>query len=253
MALSWEQAQRNERAFWESIYVQKKRDIATYTPITEAMALDFARETLRRFGHTFESLDGLVIADVGCGPYGLVAGIDLYAADHGVRPKKVFGIDPLMDTYRTFGTLPERPYIEWITSKGESMPLPEGACDIVYSTNVVDHVDDPEGFLRDCRRICRTGGEFLFAVHTVTPRFAFLRPVLFLVDKNHPHHFIGKALRRMTENWFAKVEVASIVSMIEDQPDFTLRNVFRAKDKLRAMKRWISTFLLETAYYRCWK
>ena len=45
MAISWKKAQENEKKFWETIYVQKKQDIPSYSPITDEEALKFSQKS----------------------------------------------------------------------------------------------------------------------------------------------------------------------------------------------------------------
>jgi len=253
MAFTWQQAQEREKQFWEEIYIENRGDIPTYRPITDANALAFSSKSLERFGLHFKDIDNKIIADVGCGPYGLIKGIDVRARASGVSPRAVYGIDPLMETYKKFRTLPFEKYITLITSKGESIPLPDDTCDYVFSINVVDHVEVPDGFMRECRRICSPGGMCLFALHVLRVPFTLAGPALYIIDKNHPHHFTLDNILRLARTHFREGELVRKVTMIEDQVDFTFGAIFQSTNQLRAMKRWLSTYVLETAYVRCIK
>ena len=253
MAITWEKAQENEKKFWKSIYVEKRNDIRTYMPITDDAAFDFSKKSVERFGHNMNIICGSVVIDVGCGPYGLIKGFQIYANRTGNRPKKIYGVDSLMDTYLKFGTLPIEPYIEYITANAESIPIADGLCNYVYSTNVIDHVEHPDKVLEECRRIVKTTGEVCFAVHIINFPFGVLGPLLFLIDKNHLHHFSEEYVMRLAQRYFRNVTLTRKVTMLEDQPEFTLANIFKSPDKLRRLKRWLSTFLLSTCYLRCSK
>jgi len=251
MATNWRKAQENEAEFWRSIYVERRKDVPTYMPITDDVALAFSKKSLERFGQVLDTVSDKVLIDVGCGPYGLIRGFQVYAQQSGNRPEKIYGIDPLIETYLEFGTLPAEPYIEYITAKAESIPLANGSCDYVYSTNVIDHVEDPDRVLEECRRICKDTGEVFFAVHIVNFPFSLLGPVLFLIDKNHPHHFKEGHIVRLAQRHFRNVALRRKVTILEDHPEFAFSSVFRSPDKLRGLKRWLSTFLLSMCYLRC--
>ena len=251
MEINWKKAQESEKKFWKSIYVEKGKDVASYMPVTDAAALAFSGKTLQRFRHDMNTIRGMVVADVGCGPYGLIRGFQVYAKRAGNPPKKIYGVDSLMDTYLEFGTLATEPYIEYITAKAESIPLEDGSCDYVYCTNVIDHVEHPGKVLEECRRITKTTGEVCFAVHTINYPFNLLGPLLFLIDKNHPYHFNEKYITRLAQRYFCNVTLTKNVTIFEDHPEFTLANVFQSGDKLRNLKRWLSTFLISTCYFKC--
>lgn len=82
------------------MYVEKREDIKTYTPIDIQNGVDFARKTLHRHGLVMDDMDGRTVADIGCGPYGVLYGI-LHTPFRN-RPKLI-GVDPLMDFYVSQG------------------------------------------------------------------------------------------------------------------------------------------------------
>jgi len=251
MAINWKKAQENEKKFWKSIYVEKRKDVPSYMPITDEAALAFSKKSVERFGHDMNIICARVIIDVGCGPYGLIRGFQVYANRTGNRPKKIYGVDSLMDTYFEFGTLPTEPYIEYIMANAESIPIEDGSCNYVYCTNVIDHVEHPDKVLEECRRIVKTTGEVFFAVHIINFPFSLIGPLLFLIDKNHPHHFSAGHVMRLAQRHFCNVTLTRKVTIFEDHPEFTLANTFKSPDKLRGLKRWLSTFLISTCYLKC--
>lgn len=251
MAISWKQAQEREIEFWNGIYVRKNKDIRSYSQITDETALLFCTKTLARFNLNISDLREQVVADVGCGPYGLLRGIDVNSKSHNHGPSKIIGIDPLMDYYKEFNTLPSGRNIELVTSKGESIPLDDFSCDLVFSINVVDHVENPELFMKECQRIMKKNGRTFISVHVVRPPFTILGRILFLIDKNHPHHFSEAKFMKSVSKIFSHTKLTNRISIIEDQPEFTFINIFRNVSKIRGIKRWLSTFLLRSIYIEC--
>ena len=45
--------------------------------------------------------------------------------------------------------------------------LPDECADIVFSTQVLEHVPDPAAYLRECRRLLRSGGVLILSTHGV--------------------------------------------------------------------------------------
>ncbi len=253
MAISWRNAQKNEERFWKAIYVEKRTDLPTYRPVTDETAYAFTKKSLERFEQSMDTPVQKTIADIGCGPYGLVRGFHVHFSKTGRRPARIYGVDPLMDTYIQFGSLPQQEHIQYIAAKAEAIPLGEGLCDFVYSTNVIDHVEDPDQVISECKRICRSGGEVLISVHVVNRPFHVLGPILFLIDKNHPHHFREKNVVAQLRRQFRSVQVCRTVGVLVDQPDFAFPVVLRSSGILRGLKRWLSTFLLTSCYIKCTK
>src|SRR6185295_18455977 len=98
MAKNWAEAQAKEKAFWTRIYVEKQADIRSYMPIDDAIAIDFTGKTLRRHRLDVEAFDGKTVADIGCGPYGILYGVQQSSARFA-RPPSLIGVDPLMEFY----------------------------------------------------------------------------------------------------------------------------------------------------------
>ena len=254
MAFSWEDAQAKEKAFYDTIYRDNAGDIPSYYPYTPERCLAFTRKTVERFGCTMAELAGKVLADVGCGPHGIISGLELFGAAHGLLPRRMYGIDPLMDTYKTYtehGVLKESATLQLITAKGEGIPLPDASCDYVFCTNALDHVQEPQKVVREARRICKADGAFCVSLHVVNPAWSWSRPVLFLLDKNHPHHFCTHVVLALMRRHFTRVRLCTRVSVVEDHPEFTFANIWTSPRKSRAVKRWVSNVVLSSLYVRC--
>jgi ubiquinone/menaquinone biosynthesis C-methylase UbiE len=256
MAFSWQDAQAKEKAFYDQIYVYNQGDIPSHQPFTRERCVAFAKKTVERFGCTMDGFAGKVLADIGCGPHGVVSGLEFYAGPRGTLPRRMYAIDPLMDTYKAYkeyGVLKEGDVIQLITAKGESVPLADESCDYVFCTNAVDHVEEPERVIGEAHRICKAGGAFYMSLHVVNPAWTWSGPLLFLVDKNHPHHFRTRTILALAQRHFPSVTVCTRVSVTEDHPEFTLARVLTSGHPLRALKRWASNVILSTLYVRCQK
>ena len=98
MARNWKEAQEREQAFWARIYLERKPDIPSYMPITHDIAVDWATKMLGRHRVEMAQLEGKTVADIGCGPYGVIYGI-VHARRPFALPPVLIGVDPLIDFY----------------------------------------------------------------------------------------------------------------------------------------------------------
>jgi len=253
MAYSWRDAQRKEEAFYNKIFKAHEIDVDSYNVVLPERCIAFSRKTLERFGYTLGTLKGRVLADIGCGPHGIIRGVALGGRESQSLPQRMYGIDPLMDVYKEYGVLHEDEVTRLMTARGEDIPLSDGSCDYVFCTNAIDHVEKPEAVIREAKRICREGGAFCMSLHIVRTLWAWSRPLLFLVDKNHPHHFREETILDLARKHFARVTVCRHVRVVEDHPEFTFAGIWKTRHTLRAMKRWVSNGMLTSIYIRCEK
>jgi SAM-dependent methyltransferase len=57
----------------------------------------------------------------------------------------------------------------FVTYDGERVPFPNGSFDLVYSRQVLEHVPDPLGHLREITRVLRNGGAFIGSTSQLEP------------------------------------------------------------------------------------
>lgn len=114
---------------------------------------------------------GKTIMDIGCGPRGSIT----WAGN----AKRRIGLDPLADEYLKLGA--DRHNMDYIASGSEHIPLADGECDVIFSFNSLDHVEDVNASLAEIKRCVAPGGLFLLLVeinhaptscepHTLTPQ-----------------------------------------------------------------------------------
>jgi SAM-dependent methyltransferase len=246
MARSWQLAQQRELSFWRSIYENRQPDIPTYSPITEQNALYFTAKTLARFEVPISDLSGRRLVDLGSGPYGIVKGL---CAFPGLR--QIWAIDPLIGLYKQFHTFPEDERLVLVQGKGEHLPFESRSLDWIFLINVLDHVENPEKVIAECARVLRPDGAVCVAVHAIYNGWNHVRPILRYVDANHPHHFNEATAQRLCEQCFRTVRVTCRVPIVQDHPDFSLKNALFGPGLLRGVKRLSSRLLLKLVYFRC--
>lgn len=99
------------------------------------------------------------ILDIGCGPRG-----SLEWADMALRR---IGLDPLIEEYLKIGANQHK--MEYFHSPSENIPLKNSECDVVFSFNSLDHVENIEQSISEIKRITRVGGFFLLLVEVNHP------------------------------------------------------------------------------------
>jgi SAM-dependent methyltransferase len=87
------------------------------------------------------------LVDLGCGamPYR-----PLFAP----RVRRYIGVD-----------LPRNPWADLHTAPDGGVPLADGSADLVFSSQVLEHVESPAAYLAECRRILRPGGRLVLSTH----------------------------------------------------------------------------------------
>lgn len=112
-----------------------------------------------------------VLLDVGCGPRGSLEWAD--------NAKRRIGLDPLASEYLKLGA--DKHKMEYIASGSENIPLENGECDIIFSFNSLDHLNNISDSIKEIKRCLTQNGVFLLLVevnhpptacepHTLSPR-----------------------------------------------------------------------------------
>ncbi|MGF2946249.1 methyltransferase domain-containing protein [Mycobacterium sp. Lab-001] len=99
---------------------------------------------------------GLSLLDIGCGP-GTVTG-DLAAR---VAPGPVTAVDQfaeVLDVARAEAQRRNLSNVAFATADVHRLDFPDDTFDVVHAHQVLQHVADPVGALREMRRVCRPGG-----------------------------------------------------------------------------------------------
>lgn len=105
---------------------------------------------------------GMDVLDVGCGPGTITVELAQLTA-----PGRTVGIDPaaeVIDGARALGPDPaigqagEEASVDFRVGDVMSLPFDDGSFDVVHAHQVLQHLVDPVGALRQMARVCRPGG-----------------------------------------------------------------------------------------------
>jgi SAM-dependent methyltransferase len=103
------------------------------------------------------------VVDVGCGP-----GSAARAA--AARGAHVTGVDPARVMLRLAGRLtPASAGVEFVEGSAESLPLPDGSADVVWTIASVHHWHDVDAGLVEIRRVLEPGGRLLAMERRIRP------------------------------------------------------------------------------------
>jgi SAM-dependent methyltransferase len=163
----WKESQRRELGFWNGWMEQE--------PYRNLDIPNYWSQELIRLGCTPEIFAGRRVADIGCGPYGLIHYLD--GAPQRIR------VDPLLPQYGSRMALSGCQLS--LAAMGEAIPLASASVDVIICFNALDHMRNPSAALAEFRRVLRPQGTLLLMVHT----FPAWTSAGFWMDRLHPHHW----------------------------------------------------------------
>lgn len=106
--------------------------------------------------------------------------------------RKVCGVD--LDPRVT-----DNPHLdEGRVASAESLPYADGTFDLVFSDNVLEHLDAPETVFREVNRVLRSGGRFLIK----TPNRFHYVPLIATLTPHSVHRWVNKRRGRDVDDTF---------------------------------------------------
>lgn len=100
-----------------------------------------------------------VLLDIGCGPLG--------SLEWASNAKRRMGVDPLSNEYLKLGAAEHQ--MEYINAPSEKIPLNNEFCDVVFSFNSLDHVENIEKTIKEIKRVVKSKGYFFLIVEINHP------------------------------------------------------------------------------------
>ncbi len=131
----------------------------------EAMSEERTREQVGLLESAVGPLEGRRVLEIGTG-YGMFVCFTnraIGADSYGVEPSG-FGFSGATSIAQRLLRLYEVEPWRIIPGTGEALPLRSESFDVVYSCNVLEHVHDPEGVIKEAIRILKPGGYLFFVV-----------------------------------------------------------------------------------------
>lgn len=133
--------------------------------------------------YCLEDLDGIrgKVLDIGCGAGNMPKAIRHYRPD-----LEVWGTDLSQHALKTALAGPDG--ARFVAAGGERLPFPDGFFDAVTMFDVLEHIPDPVGALREIRRVLRPGGLFHLFLPLERQPFTIYAPLFRLGWKAKQEH-----------------------------------------------------------------
>lgn len=152
------------------------------------------------------------VLDLGAG-----AGIVPHMNFRGLA-KRVSGID--LDPRVT-----ENPYLDDAQiGSGEAIPCPDNTFDVVFSDNVLEHLEYPEAVFKEVARVLKPGGRFLFK----TPNAWHYMPLIARLTPHAFHRYINRLRGRESDDTFPtryRANTPTKIAFLADKAGFAVGNV----------------------------
>jgi ubiquinone/menaquinone biosynthesis C-methylase UbiE len=127
--------------------------ISTNYPASRALSAETATTWCAAVEPFVRASRLLILLDLGCGTGRFSA---LFAERFPVR---VVGLDPSRGMLNAAAGTPKN--LAYAAARGESLPLRDRSCDVVWLSHVIHHVPDPETCARELRRVIKPDGRVL--------------------------------------------------------------------------------------------
>ncbi len=150
-----------QRDNWSPLYSKAEVKVKVYEYWIKYRFLDEIRKHV-----VFDQ--NTVILDVGCG----ISTVLHYLPGHR------FGIDPLVDKYKTIYMYPRD--LKLCTGYGENIPFRDNCFDVIVCSNCIDHTDSPKQTIKEIQRVLRQGGHLIMTCEVFSKDLGQRNP-------GHPH------------------------------------------------------------------
>ena len=138
-------------------------------------------------------INGKTVVDIGAGDGALTSMIVRAGAKVIAVDNEQDGLDLAKKIFESEGLS-----AEFVLGDAENVPLPDSSCDAVMSSDIIEHLDNPEKHLAEAARILRPGG----VIVVTTPYRISEEPGPF-----HVHEFFPGELRELAAKYFAHVAI----------------------------------------------
>jgi len=126
-----------------------------YVPLVDPYNAAMHLGHMASYRHALLYAYGRQVLDLGCGTgYGAH-----YLASYGARQVVAVDVDPVALDYARQAY--DHPRVEYQRCDGQRLPYADASFDFVFSSQAIEHVPDPEAFLREINRLLKQNGACL--------------------------------------------------------------------------------------------
>lgn len=197
----WQKAQRYEKRFWQEFFSGPTiEDIKK--GLYKNIAIFIEEKMAGRLNKSSRVLQ------IGPGPVGIINYMS-----KGLR----CSLDPLEESFKNLPFINDvkNPKVYRLEGKGEMIPFKDRLFDLIITTNMLDHAQEPELVLSQLQRVLKPEGYIYLGVNVYTPLVYKIRKLieLFQLDKGHPHSFLKSSIDNLLEKTgFEIIEVISYIN-----------------------------------------
>lgn len=148
-------------------------------------------EHLARYTSVLESVKGKVVLDIASGAG---YGTNLIATS----AQSVFGVDYSEDAIKYAKNLYKAKNLKFIQGDAQKLPLEDNTIDVVVSLETIEHLKNPEAFVKEVKRVLKKNGQFIVS----TPN----DDEYIEGNEFHLHEFNLNELKRLIKKYFKNVE-----------------------------------------------
>lgn len=193
----WQEAQKYEINFWKKAAEKVASGTASQLTWYEWKASEMEKRIAGYINE--EKKKSAKILEIGSGPIGIVSFLKW-----GER----YTIDPLEDFYKSNSMLSKLrdSAVNYCQGTGEKLPFENNNFSLVILDNVLDHVNEASGVLREINRVLANDGLLYVAINVHTKWGGFLHSILskLRIDKGHPYTFTVKSIQEFVhQNQFS--------------------------------------------------
>ncbi len=134
----------------------------------------------------------LKLLDMGCGD-----GVALHLLSRRLPHLELYGIEPVTEALEVART--KTPQATFYQGNADSLPLPDEFFDIIISSDVIEHIENPDRMLEEARRLLKDDGTAIIG----TP----IRHSKFPLDHNHVQEFFLEDFETLCKRHFSKVAI----------------------------------------------
>lgn len=167
---------------------------------------------------------------------------------------KVYGIDPWQKAAERTGIkldYYEISNVDIINGAAEYIPLPDNSVDLIFSNNGINNVDDINQTLKECKRIARSGAQFVFTFNTDKTMIEFYSALeSVLTDMNLPSE-----VEKMKQHIYEKRKPVEEMVYILMENNFSINEVSHYEFHYTFVDgtALFNHFLIRLAFIESWK
>lgn len=183
--------QQNPQPESTSVIGRYSGDYLDYELANENAFRDLELKALSDVGFGAEGWSGLDFLDVGCATGALLARL----RECGARAR---GVEPCPETS---AYARERRGLDVFTGTLEEARLPGSSLDVVHASHVIEHMNDPAGFVDEARRVLRDSGVLILTTPNSDGfQAGVFGPAWRSVINDHLYLFSYRTLKRLLES-----------------------------------------------------